>query len=328
MAEAVRDVKDGKARERGAVKQSGTAAQADGERADSRIVDGSAAPSGSAAGDSAAPASTVTASAATGSAASTAATGSPASTGAVKSADRTIELLELLAGYSEPLTLSEIHRELAYPKSSLFVLLRTLVARGWVETDRRGTGYSIGVRALLVGTSYLDRDPVIRAATRVLEELRTEVNETVHLARLDGADVVYLASRESAHHLRLTSRVGRRVPAYATALGKALLAGRTDAEVDALLPAKLEPLTPQTVTDRDALFAELALVRERGYATERGQNTPGLGCFAVALEYRQPPIDAISCSVPYARLDDPNHASQTLDAVRRHAGQLGFLLRP
>ncbi len=299
MAEAVRDAKDAMARERGAVKQSGTAAQAAGER-----VDGSAAPTASAS------------------------TGSAASSGAVKSADRTIELLELLAGYSEPLTLSEIHRELAYPKSSLFVLLRTLVARGWVETDRRGTGYSIGVRALLVGTSYLDRDPVIRAATRVLEELRTEVNETVHLARLDGADVVYLASRESAHHLRLTSRVGRRVPAYATALGKALLSGRTDAEVDALLPAKLEPLTPQTVTDRDALFAELALVRERGYATERGQNTPGLGCFAVALEYRLPPIDAISCSVPYARLDDPGHAGQTLDAVRRHAGQLSFLLRP
>ncbi|WP_414641746.1 IclR family transcriptional regulator [Actinocrinis sp.] len=246
----------------------------------------------------------------------------------VKSADRTIELLELLAGYDEPLTLSEIHRELAYPKSSLFVLLRTLVARGWVETDRRGTGYSIGVRALLVGTSYLDRDPVIRAATRVLELLRAEVNETVHLARLDGADVVYLASRESAHHLRLTSRVGRRVPAYATALGKALLAGLTDAEVDAILPPQLEAITPLTVVDRDRLFAELAEVRERGYASERGQNTPGLGCFAVALDYRTPPTDAISCSVPYSRLDDAGHAAETLEAVRRHAGQLGILLRP
>lgn len=255
-------------------------------------------------------------------------TPAPAPSGAVKSADRTIELLELLAGYSEPLTLSEIHRELAYPKSSLFVLLRTLVARGWVETDRRGTGYSIGVRALLVGTSYLDRDPVIRAATRVLEVLRAEVNETVHLARLDGADVVYLASRESAHHLRLTSRVGRRVPAYATALGKALLAGLTDAEVDAILPAELEAITPLTVTDRTKLFAELAEIRERGYAAERGQNTPGLGCFAVALEYRLPPTDAISCSIPYSRLDDAGHAAETLAAVRRHAQELGTLLRP
>jgi len=246
---------------------------------------------------------------------------------AVKSADRTVELLELLSRTSEPLTLSEIQRELSYPKSSLFVLLRTLVARGWVETDRRGTGYSIGVRALLVGTSYLDRDPVIRAATRVLEELRAEVNETVHLARLDGADVVYLASRESAHQLRLTSRVGRRLPAHATSLGKALLAERGAEEIDAILPAGLEALTPKTLTERDALLADLAETRERGYAIERGENTTGLGCFAVALHYKHPALEAISCSVPFARLDDPDHAARVLEAVVRHARDLSAILR-
>lgn len=246
---------------------------------------------------------------------------------AVKSADRTVELLELLSRTGEPLTLSEIQRELSYPKSSLFVLLRTLVARGWVETDRRGTGYSIGVRALLVGTSYLDRDPVIRAATRVLEELRAEVNETVHLARLDGGDVVYLASRESAHQLRLTSRVGRRLPAHATSLGKALLAGHTDDEVEALLPDQLAPLTPRTLTTRQALFADLAETRERGYALERGENTVGLGCFAVALDFKSPATDAISCSVPLVRLDDPEHAAQVVQAIVRHARELSAILR-
>lgn len=246
---------------------------------------------------------------------------------AVKSADRTVELLELLSRTGEPLTLSEIHRELSYPKSSLFVLLRTLVARGWVETDRRGTGYSIGVRALLVGTSYLDRDPVIRAATRILEQLRSEVDETVHLARLDGSDVVYLASRESAHQLRLTSRVGRRLPAHATSLGKALLAERTDSEVDALLPETLASLTPYTLADRPALFADLALTRARGYAAERNENTQGLGCFAVALDYRHPAVDAISCSVPLVRLDDADHAATVLDAVQRNAKELSSLLR-
>jgi DNA-binding IclR family transcriptional regulator len=246
---------------------------------------------------------------------------------AVKSADRTVELLELLSRTSEPLTLSEIQRELSYPKSSLFVLLRTLVARGWVETDRRGTGYSIGVRALLVGTSYLDRDPVIRAATRGLEELRAEVNETVHLARLDGGDVVYLASRESAHQLRLTSRVGRRLPAHATSLGKALLAMRSDEEIDALLPAELVALTPRTLTDRKALLADLAETRDRGYAIERGENTAGLGCFAVALDYKHPAMEAISCSVPSVRLDDPAHATHVVEAVVRHAAELAAILR-
>ncbi|MDI5963787.1 IclR family transcriptional regulator [Streptomyces sp. SL13] len=256
--------------------------------------------------------------------------GRPASTSsssAVKSADRTVELLELLARVRDPLTLSEIHRELGYPKSSLFVLLHTLVARGWVETDRRGTGYFIGLHALLVGTSYLDRDPVIRAATRTLEQLRTEVNETCHLARLEGPDVVYLASRESAHHLRLTSRVGRRLPAHATALGKALLARRSDQEVLELLPETLVPLTAHTITDRDALLAELAETRARGYSAEQEQNTEGLGCFAVALDHGGPVVDAISCSVPLARLKEGDHAAQVLDAVQRHAGELCTLLR-
>ena len=251
----------------------------------------------------------------------------PPAAASVKSADRTVELLELLARTSEPLTLSEIQRELAYPKSSLFVLLRTLVARGWVETDRRGTGYSIGVRALLVGTSYLDRDPVIRAATRVLEDLRAEVNETVHLARLDGADVVYLASRESAHQLRLTSRVGRRLPAHVTSLGKALLAQRTDDEVDALLPADLIAITSKTLTDRPALFADLAETRDRGYAIEQGENTAGLGCFAAALDYKHPASEAISCSVPSARLADTDHAAHVAEAVVRHASELAAVLR-
>ncbi|MBY8850333.1 IclR family transcriptional regulator, partial [Saccharothrix sp. MB29] len=161
---------------------------------------------------------------------------SPARPNAVKSADRTVELLEVLSSSDRPLTLTELHRELSYPKSSLYMLLQTLVARGWVELDQTRGTYGIGVRALLVGTSYLDHDPVVQVAIRVMEQVRREINETVHLARLDGADVVYLASRESEHHLRVVSRVGRRLPAHSTSLGKALLAARAPAEVDSILP--------------------------------------------------------------------------------------------
>ena len=136
----------------------------------------------------------------------------------------------------------------------------------------------------------------------MLAALRGQLDETVHLARLDGAHVVYLASRESGHHLRTSSRIGRRLPAYATALGKVLLAARSDVEVAALLPRHLTPLTPNTVTSRRALWTELGDIRRRGYAAEYGQNTAGLGCFAVALPGRQPATDAISCSVPLVRL--------------------------
>jgi DNA-binding IclR family transcriptional regulator len=242
----------------------------------------------------------------------------------VKSADRTVELLEALARADRGLSLAELHRELGYPKSSLYMLLQTLVGRGWVESDQAGACYGIGVRALLVGTSYLDRDPVVRAAAGVLDELRATLNETVHLARIDGADMVYLASRESQHHLRPASRVGRRQPAYATALGRAVLAARDDAE--ALLPETLTALTPHTVTDRELLLGELAQARLDGHACEQEQNVAGLGCYAVALTHSQPVTDALSVSVPLARLDDASR-ERILTALLQAADRVTALLR-
>jgi DNA-binding IclR family transcriptional regulator len=138
--------------------------------------------------------------------------------------------------------------------------------------------------------------------------------------------VVYLASRESEHHLRVVSRVGRRLPAHATSLGKALLAARTPAEVDAILPARLDPLTPNTIIERPALHAQLAGFRAVGYAHEREENTPGLGCFAVALPYRNPVLDAMSCSVPLGRLDQ-DHERQVIEALLHAARTITELLR-
>jgi DNA-binding IclR family transcriptional regulator len=240
--------------------------------------------------------------------------------GSVKSARRAVELLEVLADAPRRLSYSELRHALGMPKSSLHGLLRTLVDAGWVETDERGACYGVGLRALRAGVSYLDRDPVVRAAGLILARLCRELDETVHLARLDGAEIVYLASRESLHHLRVTSRIGRRLPAHAAALGKALLAERTDAEVDALLPAELAALTPGTVTSRPRLFTELADTRVRGWAFEREQNTVGLACFAVAV----PRWDgyAISCSLPTARLS-PGHQQEIITALAQAAAELG-----
>lgn len=222
--------------------------------------------------------------------------------GQVKSAVRTVELLDFLSRRRGPHTLAQMQAELGYPKSSLYVLLRTLVDLGWVETDATGTLYRIGLRALLVGTSYIDGDPDVARAREVLDELAQATGETIHYARLDGRDVVYLSTRESQHYLRPFSRVGRRLPAHTTALGKALLAERTDEELLALLPETLEPLTRRTITDRAKLLAELARTRKRGYGTDHEENVDGLRCVAITVRTQQPARDAISCSVPAVRM--------------------------
>jgi DNA-binding IclR family transcriptional regulator len=197
-------------------------------------------------------------------------------------------------------SLTAIQQELGYPKSSLYALLRTLVQLGWVETDPTGTLYRIGMRALLVGASYIDGDPVVGMAHETLEWLAEATGETVHFGRLDDFDVVDLSSRPSRHDLRPVVRVGRRMPVHSTALGKALLADRSDP----VLPAELERQTEHTITDHAALAEDLRGVRERGYAVDREENSPGICCFGVTLRLQRPARDALSVSIPVTRLTD------------------------
>ncbi|MFR0352517.1 IclR family transcriptional regulator [Streptomyces sediminimaris] len=231
----------------------------------------------------------------------------------VKSAARTVELLELLAARGDrPARLQELASELGVPRSSMYALLQTLIGRGWVRTDITGSLYGIGLHALLTGTSYLDSDPRVRVVRPHLDEASDALGETIHLGRLDGRDVAYLATRESHEYLRTISRVGRRLPAHAGALGKALLAERGDEE---LPEGPYEALTPRTRTGRESLAADLAGVRARGYSIDREEAVPGIAGFGFALRYETPAQDAISCSVPVARLT-PEHQERIVAVMR------------
>lgn len=221
----------------------------------------------------------------------------------VKSAARTIDVLELLAAReNQPMGLRELSEALGAPRSSVYALIRTLVASGWVRPDETGQRYSIGIQALLAGTTYLDTDPVLRIVLPHITELSLRLDETIHFARLERTDVVYLATRESSQYLRPFSRVGRRLPAFTTSLGKALLSTYPEDELDAHLPDQLFALTPRTITDRGALLTELSEIRSRGYAIDREENLTGITCFGFALRYSAPATDAISCSLPHDRL--------------------------
>lgn len=240
----------------------------------------------------------------------------------VKSADRTLEVLETLADRPGRQSLGELARVLDIPKSSLHGLLRTMVRRGWVETDATGSRFGLGVRALQVGAAYVDADDTVGLLAGVLDTLSAEFGETVHLGRLDGPNVVYIAKRESVHPLRLFSSIGRHLPAHATALGKALLAGLDDTAVEGLLSWPLPALTGRTLTTSEQLRAELADIRRRGYATDREENTDGIVCFAMAVPLRSPATDAISLSVPVARLASDSEP-RVVAALRRAMARVG-----
>ncbi|MEU5837518.1 IclR family transcriptional regulator [Streptomyces diacarni] len=228
----------------------------------------------------------------------------PTEPSGVKSAWRTVELLEAFAAGDVWLSLSDLHASTGFPRSSLHGLLRTLLDAGWLEQDGGTARYRLGIRALKCGTAYLDRDAVVPFATEVLEQVRERTGYTAHFARRNGDEVVYLETREAQRSTHLVSRVGRSLPVHATALGKALLAELTHDEVEALLPATLPALTPRTLTSREALHSACARSRELGYASENEEGTPGIRCVAAVIPYRIPGTDAISCSMPVDRTDD------------------------
>jgi DNA-binding IclR family transcriptional regulator len=225
---------------------------------------------------------------------------------AVKSADRTLTVLEFLSAAGAPRSLGEIADELEIPKSSLHGLLRNLQSRGWLSTDESDAGlrYRIGPQALTVGASYLQSDDIVRRSSAMLDSLSFELGETIHLGVLENVDVMYLAKRDARHNLRLVSGVGVRLPAYATALGKALLAELDKRVLTQRLSAPRRYMTPKTLVDERVLREDLNLTLERGYAIDDEESTEGVRCFAVALGGTVPRRHAVSCSIPVARLDD------------------------
>ncbi|GHJ52840.1 IclR family transcriptional regulator [Nonomuraea sp. TT08I-71] len=196
-------------------------------------------------------------------------------TARVKSADRTLELLELLAGSPDRRTPAELARDLAIPKSSMHGLLQTLVRRGWLEVDSSGSRYGLGPQALRAGGAYLRADRAVRRLTPVVERLHQELDATVRLGRLVGDEVVCLVSRERHGP---PCGPGRHTPARDTAMGAVLLARW----------AAPEPIPAG---------GEWARIRAQGYALAP-EDADGVRawCVAVAAPPRLGPYDAIGVS--------------------------------
>jgi IclR family acetate operon transcriptional repressor len=225
---------------------------------------------------------------------------------AVESVDRALRVLEALAEHGGGIALDKLAKSTGIPKSSLHRTLATLRRRGFATQQPDGR-YLLGVELLRLAFSFHERLDVRAVAHPLLERLRDEVNETVHLGILDGRDVVYLDKLECSHSIRLTSMVGGRNPAHCTAVGKALLAFTypTDREIRgwARRHKPLERRTPSTITTETALAREMGRIRRDGYAQDLEESEPGVHCVAAPLFLGHPvPRAAVSVSAPRDRL--------------------------
>ncbi len=241
----------------------------------------------------------------------------------VKSAARVLDILELFGRTDGALTLSEVATALELPKSSTYLLLQTLVQRGYLDALSGSGPFQLGLKVVELAGAYTRRADLVRQFPAVARPLVAACQETVQLAILDGMEVVYLAKEDGTRPVRLVSSVGQRLPAHATALGKALLAGLADEELAARLAgARLAPLTPRTIVSARRLRDELARVRRDGHALDDEETLEGLCC--VAAPVRGPGgqvVAAMSISAPKSRLSE-SEVSRLAKLIRRAAADL------
>jgi IclR family transcriptional regulator, KDG regulon repressor len=210
-----------------------------------------------------------------------------------KSAERVLDILEFVAGTREGHTRSQIAASLGIPKSSASALLRSLVMRGYLHETADGRRLTIGVRAFETGSGFLRQVSLREIARPLMDELVAEFAHTCHLAVLDDRDVVYLDKVDPPRSaVQLVTSIGTRLPAANTAVGRAQLAFVDDSELEARFS---QPTRDDVALDK--LRGVRDEVRARGWASEHGETTPGIGCVAAPIfDYSGRPIGAIGAT--------------------------------
>ena len=242
----------------------------------------------------------------------------------VKSLIKALRILDALGESSTGCSITELSRELKIGKSTVHRLLATLKDVGYVMVDPLTSRYTLGSTIARLAEQLSHQSPLLNLGTPTMQLLSRDCNETTNLATLEGRDVLYIAKQDSPEPLRMSGQVGRRLPAYSTALGKALLAALSDREVRRLYGGanKLRKLTPNTIDSLDDLTAELETIRREGFAFDREETYIGVQCLAAAVrDHSGKVVAAISISAPKHRMT-PESKRLWKDALLRRTREL------
>jgi IclR family transcriptional regulator, pca regulon regulatory protein len=227
----------------------------------------------------------------------------------VQSLERGLMVIRAFGEDAPEMTLSEVAAKTDLTRAAARRFLLTLTDLGYVRTD--GRRFALSPRVLELGYAYLSSLSLPEIAEPHLERLVAEVRESSSVSVLDGDDIVYVARVPTSRIMRVAINVGTRFPAHATSMGRVQLAGLSESELDAYLArAQLRRLTAHTLTDPDALRAELARIRAQGWALVDQELEEGLRSVAAPIRDRAGRV--------VAAVNVSAHASRaSRDAVRR-----------
>ncbi|MBM3302705.1 MAG: IclR family transcriptional regulator [Deltaproteobacteria bacterium] len=248
----------------------------------------------------------------------------------VQSVVKALEILEAFTDRDDELGVIDICNRLGLSKSNVSRLLDTLQNRGYIEQNKITGNYRLGLKSFEMGQIFFKKMGLLKQVRPVMEELTAQCDEAVYVAILHVGEVVYLDMVETTHSVRAISRVGWRLPAYCTAVGKAQLAFLQEDELERFLSnLTLKRLTANTITDKEKLRRHLTQVAEQGYAIDNEECEEEIRCVGVPIwDYTRRPVASICISGPSSRVTD-ERIQKELAALVKEAGsrvsrQLGY----
>ncbi len=248
----------------------------------------------------------------------------------VQTIDRTLDIIELLATAKEGLGVTEIGHNIGLHKSTVHRLLTALLNRGYIEKDLKNYTYKIGLKFIEISGLFLKKLELKTEALPFMRRLAEIFGQPVHLAILEGTDVVYIEKVELVNSIRMYSQIGRRVPAHCSAIGKILLAGLNAEHLREVLEnIKFEKFTPNTIVSKEELQLEIELVKKKGWAVDNEEHEPNIRCIAAPIiDYTGKIIAAVSVSGEShiinleSDLEIPGHVIETAANISKRMGYI------
>ena len=190
---------------------------------------------------------------------------------------KALDVLDRVAAVGRPVRFSELLSDSVHPKATLYRLLQTLVSQGMLAYDEGQQTYSLGIRLVRLAHAAWRQSSIAPIARPFVRKLSEEVGETVHLAQLDGGQVLYVDKRNAINPIDMYSQAGKIGPGYCTGVGKALLAFLEPAELaEAIKKQSFYRYTPATLSSEADLRADLEEIRRQGVAFDRRSMNPAL----------------------------------------------------
>jgi len=247
----------------------------------------------------------------------------------LSSVANSIRLLKAFSDEEHELGVTNLAKRLGLAKSTVHRLASTLIREDMLEQDSETGRYRLGLALFELGARVRRKMNVFNEAQFALKDLVEKTGETAHLTVLDHTSVLYLYKVESRQAIRMKSVLGARAPAHCSADGKALLAFQSAEVVDSVLNLGLPALTPKTLTNAEALTADLAQIRARGYAIDDEETETGLRSLAAPVrDHRGEVVAAISIAGPVQRMNKKvlvSYAPAVVSAANLVSLRLGHL---